>query len=126
MLLALVVREFLARITRGLIFVTLALVFVVSALSSFPVFPLPPLMAFAWMWMILVAVAGVWISVAMERDPILSRLTGTKVNQVTWDLAFVSKVIAYVIVPAATIFATQFPELGGALLRWLTPIQPLP
>ena len=59
MLLALVVREFLARVTRGLIFVTLALVFVVSALSSFPVFPLPPLMAFAWMWMILVAVAGV-------------------------------------------------------------------
>jgi hypothetical protein len=126
MLFALVVREFLARITRGLIFVTLALVFVVSALSSFPVFPLPPLMAFAWMWMVLVALAAVWISVAMERDRILSGLTGTKANQVTWDLTFVSKLIVYIIVPAATIFATQFPELGGALLRWLTPIQPLP
>jgi hypothetical protein len=45
---------------------------------------------------------------------------------VTWNLPFVLKVLVYAVVPLVTLFATQFPEVGGSLLRWVTPIQPLP
>jgi hypothetical protein len=126
MLIALVLRELLARVIIGLLFVTLALLFVVAALSSFPIHPWQPLIAFVWVWMVVAAVTGLIVSIQMERDPVVSRLSGTSPNKVTWNLPFVLKLFVYAVVPLLTLFATQFPEFGGSLLRWVTPIQPLP
>jgi len=115
-----------SRVVRGLGFVTIALVLVIVALTSFPIYPREPLIGYAWVWALLAASAGVWVSVTMERDVILSRLTGTAPNRVTWNLAFVTKLVVYVGVPILTLFAAQFPQFGGMLLRWMTPLQPLP
>jgi hypothetical protein len=125
MLITLVIRQLSARVVRELLFVTAGLVLVIVALSSFPIYPLQPLIGYAWGWAAIAATAGIWVSVTMERDPILSRLTGTP-NRVTWNLAFTTKLIVYVGIPLVTLFAAQFPAAGGTLLRWLTPIQPLP
>ena len=126
MLIALVLRELLSRVIIGLLFVTLALLFVVAALVSFPIDPWQPLIAFVWLWMLVAAVTGVVVSVQMERDPVVSRLSGTSPNKVTWNLPFLLKIVVYGLVPMLTLFATEFPEIGGALLRWVTPIQSLP
>jgi hypothetical protein len=126
LLITLLLRELLARLMKGLLFVVTALVCVILALSLFPIHPWQPLMAFVWLWMLVAAGASIAISVAMERDAVLSRLSGTQPNRLTWNAAFVTKVIVYGVVPLLTIFASQYPGLGGTLLRWLAPIQPLP
>jgi hypothetical protein len=125
MLITLVIRQLSARVVRELLFVTIGLVLVIVALSWFPIYPLQPVIGYAWIWAALAAAAGIWVSVTMERDPILSRLTRTP-NRVQWNLAFATKLIVYVGIPLVTFFAAQFPQAGGTLLRWLTPIQPLP
>lgn len=122
----LVLRELLSRIMRGLLFVSVALISVILALSLYPIHPWQPLMAIVWLWVLSATIAGVVISVLMERDPILSRLNGTQPNRVTWNTAFLTKLAVYGAIPILTLFAAQFPDLGGALLRWLSPIQPLP
>jgi hypothetical protein len=103
-----------------------AVLLMAGALGSFPIHPWQPLMAFIWMWTLLAAVAGVSVAASIERNPIVSRLTGTPPNKLTWNAAFLSKVFVYAVVPILTLFAAQFPEIGDTLLRWFGPVQPLP
>ncbi len=122
----LVVRELLSRTMSYLMLILALLVLMVTALSSVPIQPKEPLLAFAWVYVTISVAVGLTIVIAMERDPILSRLSGTKPNRVTWDLDFVLKLVLYGLVPLLTLFAAQFPDIGNTLLRWVAPIQPLP
>ncbi len=69
-----------------------------------------------------------WVALAVfiqaDRDELLSRMTGTDPGRVTWDAAFLTKLLLYVGLPLLTLFVSQFPELTDSLGRWLAPIQP--
>ena len=55
----------------------------------------------------------------------LSRLSSTNVGEVELDGKFYRQVFAFGVMPVASLFATQFPDLGSSLLEWLKPIESL-
>jgi hypothetical protein len=55
----------------------------------------------------------------MDRDPLLSRLSETKPNELSWN--FLYRAISFAALPLLTLLASQVPEVGNFLLSWLQP-----
>jgi hypothetical protein len=59
----------------------------------------------------------------MKRNEIISRLTSSNPSvRTTWDGEFVLKLAVFGLL-LLTLFAAQFPEIGGVLLHWIEPVQ---
>jgi hypothetical protein len=65
-------------------------------------------------WVALAAAVALtlWIFLQMDRNATLSRIGGTTPGQVTFDRAFLSKLVTYVGVPALGLVATLLPAVG--------------
>jgi len=61
----------------------------------------------------------IWVLAQMHRDPILSRITHTRPNELGWE--FYARSVAFGAVPVLTWIAYQFPALGSALFKFLQP-----
>ncbi|HEY3566758.1 MAG TPA: hypothetical protein VGP73_02405 [Thermoanaerobaculia bacterium] len=70
-----------------------------------------------WLALALEVVLTLWIFLQMDRNPTLSRIGGTTPGQVTFDTAFVTKLVTYAGIPILGLVATQFPEVGLLLGR---------
>ncbi|MBV8113281.1 MAG: hypothetical protein JO300_00965, partial [Silvibacterium sp.] len=55
----------------------------------------------------------------MHRDPILSRITHTKPNEL--GMEFYARIIAFGAVPVLTWVAYQFPGVGSTIFKFLQP-----
>jgi hypothetical protein len=62
------------------------------------------------------------VLIQMNRDPVLSRLTRTNIGEVTWDLPFLTNLLAIVGIPLLTLLGSQFPEVRDFLFGWLAPL----
>ena len=69
--------------------------------------------------LVLSAIAVVTVLAQLERDPIVSRLSGTH----EWELGkdFYIRVIAYGALPVLTVISTQFPAVSRFLTSWVEP-----
>jgi len=118
-----VVREMLARLANVFFYVVVGILLLVAAQQSFPFEPRQQLLGTAWVY-VLVAIALIFgIIVQMERDPLLSAIASSDPGKVRWDATMWSKVLLYGVIPLATIFAAQFPQIGSTILDWLSPVQ---
>jgi hypothetical protein len=70
-----------------------------------------------WLALAAAVVLTLWIFLQMDRNPTLSRIGGTTPGQVTFDRAFVTKLVTYAGIPVLGLIATQFPEVGKLLGR---------
>src|SRR5262249_10209976 len=61
------------------------------------------------------------VFVQMERDEVLSHISGTTPNRVTFDTAFLGNVLTYV-APAAVIFLAQFGDVTNMIFGWFEPV----
>jgi len=59
-----------------------------------------------------VVIASSSVLVQMEREPVLSRLSGTTANRIERDWTFVRGVVLYVVVPIASLVAARVPQLS--------------
>ena len=80
-------------------------------------------MGFSWACILASIAASLRVFIQIDRNEIISYITGTRANRINWDLAFVSKLLLWVVIPLLSLFAAQFPETGSALLQWLQPVQ---
>jgi hypothetical protein len=119
----LVVRELLARLANVFFYVIVGVLLMVAAQGSFPFQPRQHLLATAWAYVVISVVLIFTVFVQMERDPLVSAMASTDAGKVRWDATVWSKVILYGVIPLATIFAAQFPHIGGTILDWLSPVQ---
>jgi hypothetical protein len=118
-----IVRELIARLATVFFYIIAAVLLLVAAQQSFPFEPHQQLLGTAWIY-VLVAVALVFgVYVQMERDPLLSAISSTPAGRIRWDATIWSKVFLYGVIPLASIFAAQFPQIGTTLLDWLSPVQ---
>jgi hypothetical protein len=69
-----------------------------------------------------VSAATATVFVQMERNAVLSAIGGTQAGKVTFDWSFVSKILTYVLLPALTLAAGQFPSIGRLLSGMLDPL----
>ena len=119
----LVVRELLARLANVFFYVIVGVLLMVAAQGSFPFQPRQHLLATAWAYVVIAVMLIFTVFVQMERDPLISAMSSTDAGKVRWDATVWSKVILYGVIPLLTIFAAQFPHIGGTILDWLSPVQ---
>jgi hypothetical protein len=59
--------------------------------------------------------------VLLERDPLLSELTGRSPGKIDWNWSFVQQIITWVLLPLLAFLATKYPQEMRSLLGWATP-----
>ena len=64
------------------------------------------------------------VLVQMKRDEILRRLTSDDpAKRAGWDSQFFWRVAVFALIPLLTIFAAQFPDIGGVIMKWVDPVR---
>ncbi len=112
-------RAVLVNMRYLMLFVSAAFVFAIIAWNSYPFQP-HRLIDWCFTLLLLVISTGfIWVFAQMHRNPILSRITDTKPNELGRD--FYIRVITFGAVPVLTWLAYQFPEIGGKIFRIIQP-----
>jgi hypothetical protein len=123
---ALVVRELVGRLGVNLVVIgpSIAALVAVYLVASFD--RSHTLLGLLWIDATLAIAVVMSTFVALLRDPIVSEINGTTPGAINFDSELLWKIVVYVLLPLGTLFATQFPHVGSAILRLLQPVQRLP
>jgi len=113
------IRVVLVNIRSLLLFVSASFVLAIVGWNSYP---FQPHQFIDVVFTCMLAILGgevIWVLAQMHRDPILSRITHTRPNELGWE--FYARSVAFGAVPVLTWIAYQFPALGSALFKFLQP-----
>jgi hypothetical protein len=113
------IRAVLANLGYLMMFVSASFVLTIIAWNSYPFQPHQLVdLIFTALLVVLFAVA-IWVFAQMSRDPLVSRITRTKPNELGWE--FYVRIASFGVIPFFTWLAYQFPEVGGLIYRILQP-----
>jgi hypothetical protein len=113
------IRAVLINIRYLMIFVSVSFVLAIVAWNSYP---FQPREIIDWIFTGLLAILGcgiIWVLAQMHRDPILSRITDKKANEL--GVEFYIRIFAFGAVPVLTWLTYQFPDIGSTLLKFIQP-----
>jgi hypothetical protein len=113
------IRAVLANLRQLMMFVSLSFVLAIVAWNSYP---FQPRVFINWVFTGMLAILGcgiIWVLAQVHRDPVLSRITHTKANEL--GLEFYFRIITFGAVPVLTWLAYQFPEVGSTIFKFLQP-----
>ena len=113
------IRSVLVNMRRLMSFVTASFVLAIIAWNSYP---FEPRQFVDWIFTALLFVLGVGIVCVlaqMYRNPILSRITDTKANELGFE--FWARLISLGAIPLVTWLAYTFPDVGSFLFKFLDP-----
>jgi hypothetical protein len=94
----------------------------IVGVSTFAFQPKNFLILALWSTMVVASAATLSVFVQMERDATLSAIGGSDAGKVSYDWAFVSKLLVYTVVPIVGLVASQFPSLGRLFSSLLDPL----
>jgi hypothetical protein len=104
---------------NALLFLVASLLLLLTALNSYPFEPVQ--WATVLVWLLFLGVIGLATQAMfqMNRNTVLSRLTGTDPGKINWDLGFVKQLALYVLLPLISLVSTQFSAFSwlGRLLQ---------
>jgi hypothetical protein len=123
---ALYVLDYVESIVRHLrylaFYLIIALVLTTMLVSSYPFTPQSTVKG-PFVLLLLGTVAGlVWVLVEMNRNPTLSRITGTSQGEVTWNARFVVNLLVVGVLPVFTLLSSEFPAVRDFLFSWVGPL----
>jgi hypothetical protein len=81
------------------------------------------MLAFDWILVALAVTATAAMLIYLEKNPVLNRLWSKTPGRFIWTGGFVYRLGLYGAIPIITLFAWQFPEVGGRLFGWIEPLQ---
>jgi hypothetical protein len=93
----------------------------VLAVSSYPFEPYRLLLTFIWVVMLSVVGACLWVFVQLDRNTLMSHISGTTPQSVTLNGAFALRVVAWTIVPLLSVAAAQYPDFANLLFAVVRP-----
>ncbi len=103
--------------------VTVGLILMLLAATSYPFQPREPLLLFSWVSMLVVAAVTLFIFIQLNRDRVLSLLSGTTPGTFNLSGDLVYRVLIHGIVPIIALLGAQFPEAVQNILSWLNIFQ---
>lgn len=125
MFVALFVRETLSRLANTLFLMVLTVLLLVATQVMFTFHPRQMFLGLTWVYALVTVGVTMYVFVSLERNRVMSMLASTEDGTIQWDRSFWTKMLLYAIVPLATLFAAQFPQVGETLGRWVGTVQPL-
>ena len=120
---ALLIRDFGARVVRGLYVVFGGLSALVVYQMSFRAYPRGIMLGVTWFYVVVGIGLALETVISAERNTVLSYLADTEPGKIQWDSVFITRTVLPLLFAVFTLFAMQFPDAGGTLLRWLRPVQ---
>jgi hypothetical protein len=99
--------------------VTMGLILMLMAATSYPFQPREPLLLFSWVSILIVAAVTLFIFVQLNRDRVLSLLSGTTPGSFNLSGDLVYRVLIHGIVPIVALLGAQFPEAVQKIISWL-------
>jgi hypothetical protein len=114
-----IIRTVMVNLRYLMTFVSIAFVLAIVAWNSYP---FEPRDLVNWLFTILLVVLGLCIVVVfaqMYRDPVLSRITDKRPNELGWDFYF--RVLSFGAVPLLTWLAYNYPQIGATLYQVFQP-----
>src|SRR5262249_35135751 len=80
------------------------------AISAYPFPARDTLLLVSWIVLLTAILVVLSVFVSINRNPILSMITGTDPGQFNWDSAFTVHLLLFAIVPILTMLGAQYPE----------------
>ena len=117
------IRYVFAVIRNSLLAFTVGILFLLAGLASFHFQPIRSVYVLLWSVIGVVAIWTVVIFIEMDRNTVMSKISGTnpgEVNPIKSGLLL--RIGAFVVPPVVALIVTQFPSLGQPLLSWLNPL----
>jgi hypothetical protein len=99
-------------------FVMIALLLMLLAVTSYPFQPRGWLLLFNWALIMTVVLMVFVIFLQMNRNEILSELTGTTPGAVSLDRQFLGRVMVYGFIPVLGLLRAQYPGAFEQLISW--------
>ncbi|MSR62153.1 MAG: hypothetical protein EXS08_06890 [Planctomycetes bacterium] len=115
--------EWVLRQMRTLaLFLLVSLILTTALLSCYPFHP-QGVFRLAFLFL-LVGTCGslLFVIMQMNRNSVLSRITGTDPGQLTWDRTLVTNLLLFGVLPLATLASSQVPAVRDVLFAWLDPL----
>ena len=116
------IHQMLFQLRNLLVFALTGALALVLVVASYPLQPVRFVTVFAWFLMLLVIGMSLHAILAMERDEVLSRLGNSRPGGISFNLTFIGQLVVYVLLPAAAVIASVFPEISELLFSWLDPL----
>ncbi|HKB35633.1 MAG TPA: hypothetical protein VKD72_04210, partial [Gemmataceae bacterium] len=113
--------QFFAPLRNLVNFLLLVPLLLLLAVASYPFQPQRLLLVFLITLLLLAVVQVVTVLIQMDRDEVLSRISRTTPNRVTFDLPFLTSLLTYT-APVLAIVMAVFGEVGGLVGSWFEPI----
>jgi len=110
-------RHVLAQLRNLLALSTLGALLMLIAVSSYPFPRSDTILRFGWISLLAMVVIGLVIYVQMNRDRILSLLSGGTPGKIDWDSAFVGHFALYGLLPVLTILGIRFPATFSGIVN---------
>lgn len=122
LLLVQAVEPILHHLQRLSLFLLVTLMTCVILTSTYPFQP-ESVFAVVSVVLLIVTVGSILVVMFdMNRDQLLSAMTGTTPGSVTWDTRFVTNLITIGVLPLVTFASSQFPTLRTTLFSWADPL----
>lgn len=90
------------------------------AVSGYPFPGHDTLLWFSWLVLLLVIATILAVFVDMNRDRVLSMLTGTTPGKLSWNSSFLFQLLIFGVIPILTLIGAQFPHALSGLLSWFS------
>ncbi len=88
------------------------------------VYPFEPhrlLLSVAMGAVLAVVLVGFWIYAELDRNTLISHIAGSEPGKLTFNAAFIGRVVAWAVVPLLLIAAAQYPDFANAVFRVADP-----
>lgn len=86
------------------------------------VYPFPAHDTLLWVgWTVLLATVfiSLYVFIGINRNPILSMITGTDPGQFNWDSTFTMHLLFFAVIPVLTLLGAQYPHALAGMLSWI-------
>jgi hypothetical protein len=118
---ALLVARYVRQFRYFLYAMTGAIALLLLALSTYPFEPHRLLLSCSWVIVGSVVGAGLWIFIELDRNTVMSHLTGTDPGKLTLNTAFLVRILAWVALPILGVAATTYPDIANMLYHLVEP-----
>ena len=98
-----------------------SLLLLLAAVSSYPFQPHKPIVMFSWIIIFSFAGVALYMSIAMNRSPLLSNLNGAKPGQLNWDRDLIMRILVYAVLPIFGFLGVQSPDIISQVLTLFSP-----
>lgn len=118
----LVVIEIARQLRYLMAFMTAGLLLLLLMVVIYPFEPQRVLVFYLETLVVVGVAASLYVIFKMEKNRVLSFLTGTEPDKINWGRSLIGRLGLYAAVPVVSLLASGFPDLRKALLEWIEPL----